>query len=124
MAIESRPQVKCLVFAGDHYELEITAVDESGTPIDLTGCSIVLQLHPWTSARTYGTPALITKSTGAGNITLTDPTDGVMTVDFTDVETEALSDGLYYLVTRITTAFGRKGTLEPFLARLVQTPLS
>lgn len=124
MAIESRPQVKCLVFAGDHYELEIAAVDENGAPIDLTGCSIVLQLHPWTSARTYGTPALITKSTGDGNIALTNAEGGVFTVDFTDAETEALSDGVYYIVSRSTNAFGRKGTFEPFLARLVQTPLS
>lgn len=123
MTPDARPQTKCLIFAGDHYELELTAVDDSGAPIDLTGCAVVLQMHRWTG-RTYEPAALVSKSTEASNIALTDPTAGVMTVDLTDVETEALSDGLYYLVTRITTAFGRKGTLEPFLARLVQTPLT
>lgn len=123
MTPDARPQTKCLIFAGDHYELELTAVDENGVPINLTGCSVVLQVHRWTG-RAYEATALVSKSTEASNIALTNPSAGVMSVDFTDVETEALSDGLYYLVTRITTAFGRKGTLEPFLARLVQTPLS
>lgn len=124
MLPDTRPSVRCVVYGGDDYELTLLVRDQSERPVDLSGCSVELRLYAVTPARQPSGSALIAKATGGGGIAVADAAAGKLVVELGSAETEALADGAYYVVARLTNAFGRKGTIEPFLARVVQTPLT
>lgn len=72
---------------------DITAVitTQAGGVFDITGFTVV-----WWLTATRGGPALITRSTTLGNLTITDPTHGEIAFSLTSAETAALPAATYF----------------------------
>lgn len=121
MTVETDLEIAAVIYAGDDFVLTINAQLPSGTVIDLSGVSIELSIYAY-DGFTYTGEALIEKTTD-DDITITNAAGGIFTVELSATETEALSVGLYYVISRITTVATKKGSLKPFLIKLVQTPL-
>ena len=98
------------------------ALDEAGAVVDVAGAEVEFAVYAW-NGRDYSGAALLSKSTTGGGATLPGATGEVL-ITFGRAETEALAAGTYYAVGRITTVADQRGTLEPFLIRFVQTPLT
>jgi len=80
-------------YAGDKKLVTITVLDASSEAVDIAGATI-----RWQAARSTADDDLVLqKSTGdsPGDITITDPSNGVFVVTLNEVDTDALS-GLYY----------------------------
>lgn len=86
--------------ASTDFVLTITAEDQAGNAIDLTGASI-----RWVLAAAPGGTELVVKTTGGGGVAVTDAENGVFTVTLTDTDTADL-DGVYYQEARITDSSG------------------
>jgi hypothetical protein len=80
--------------AGDDRTLRFTATEADGTTaLDLTGCSLKWELFAWASGPKYGVPeatAIVTKTTGGGGITVTDPAGGILEVNVLAADTGSL----------------------------------
>lgn len=122
LELRVRPEVECLIYAGDDFELTLVATDSDGEPVSVSGASAEFGLYAWNGA-TYTGALLIGKTTQAGGITMPGGI-GELLVTLDSVETEALATGRYYVAARITTALGKKGSLQPFLTRVEQTPFT
>lgn len=60
--------------------------ETTGTAFDLTNYSVKMEIRT-----SPGTAVLFTFSTGVGNIVITDPLQGIITLDLTPAESKALS---------------------------------
>lgn len=87
--------------------LPVTAVIQQaggGGPFDLTNCSVV-----WTLSEHRGDPAVLTRSTAAGTLTILAPaTQGTITFTITSAETDALAPQTWYHECHFKTAAGRE----------------
>jgi len=85
------------MIAGDDKTLEITVKDEAGDVVDLNGATARFGL-----AREPGEAVLVSKATGGGGVTLTDPDNGVLRVALNGADTRDLAAGRYWHETEIT----------------------
>lgn len=98
---------------GDSKDVEITVTDPiTGAPVDLTGATISWVLKERASDAT----ALLTLSTGGGEIVLTDEDNGVFEVQLDPADTAGLLSGNelskeYYHEAEITTSGGDVATV-------------
>ena len=93
--------------AGDDITLTITATDQDGDAIDLTGASITWGLKKKLS----DSSVTLTKSTGGSGVTITNATSGIFTVALDAADTTGLS-GDYIHESKITDAATKIGRLR------------
>lgn len=103
-----------VMVAGDTAEIDFTIFDRVGVPLDLTGVKI-----EWQMAWTASTPALISKSTTNGGITLTNAQAGQMKVLLAHADTTALFPGTYYHETKVLDSQGDIATAATGSATLL-----
>jgi hypothetical protein len=92
-------------FSGNDLTLEVTATDQDGSALDLSGAQALI--YAIGKSATGG--ALITKGLGSG-VTVTDAAGGVLEVALSADDLEPLN-GAYYHELRLTNAAGKKSTL-------------
>lgn len=91
--------------SGDNITVGVTVTDADGAAVDLTGATI-----RW-SARKLGEAAnAIEKSSGAGEVELTDPTAGEFEVELEPADTDDL-EGVFQHESEITDVAGRVTTV-------------
>ena len=90
------------MYSGDTKQLDVAITDSAGTPVSLSGASVVYKVKKTID----GTPTFLTKSTAAGSITLSGST---VTIPFAPADTALLS-GTYYHELEITDFLGNVST--------------
>lgn len=73
-----------------YKDTDATLTDTLDPAVNITGWALECSVR-----KQYGGTELISKTTGAGTITITDATNGVFTVAFYDTDTEDLEPGAY-----------------------------
>ena len=91
------------IVRGDSYPLDFVLVDPAGSPLDLTGCTVVLTVS--TEAEPEDDTAQICKVAG---VFADDPTTGV--VSFTPTTADTAVVGAYYYDIQVTDADGHVRT--------------
>jgi hypothetical protein len=74
------------------YSMQRMTVTRSGVALDITGATVVMAIRNTGYAAgtvVADTAAFLTKSVGSG-ITLTDPTNGIMDIEFTKTDTNSI----------------------------------
>jgi len=70
---------------GDSAKITVEIENDDGTPLDLTGKSVVFGLAPYAGRET-----LVSKSTTGGDVQITDATNGVVVIDLAPEDTSDL----------------------------------
>lgn len=94
--MSARVQQPISIERGDTYTWKVTAWDEDGARLNLTGATIEFQVK---SALGAADPALIAKSVGSGITLLSqvdDATEGQFTIDLVSSDTETRTPGVYW----------------------------
>lgn len=110
------------LFSGTDKLLEFSVVDADGAAQNITGWAMswTLFTRPTPPA---GATALLTKTTGAGGISITDGSGGVCQVSIADTDTDDLiGDALYYHELRRTDS-GNEDVLSYGTLWLRQSPV-
>jgi hypothetical protein len=93
--------------SGDHRVLRFQIRTPDGAPRDLTGVEFEMRV-----ASTLAGPAVVTKSTGMGDVTVFgDPLNGVVEVSFVPVDTDAL-EGQYLYEFQLVDGLGQILTVQ------------
>lgn len=85
---------------GDHVTMTLTVVDDVDAPIDITG---------WTLVARVGTRTA--ENVGAGTVTITNATDGEVTLEFATAVTSLLKPNQAYTYQLRRTDAGAEATL-------------
>lgn len=72
---------------GTTYRQQYTLLDETSTPIDLTGAALMFAAYPPGAPKTGVVSRFLSKSTDAGGVDITDAVHGVVLVTFNPSET-------------------------------------
>ncbi len=91
--------------AGDDKTLVVSVRDTEGSPVDVTGATV-----RWRAARSANKTADIIKKTGGSGITLSDPTQGEITITLNAADTDSLK-GTFYHECQVTFASGLLSTV-------------
>jgi hypothetical protein len=95
------------MYQGDSLVIEITVKDAiTGLVFSLLGCTAKFEI-----AKQVTSTPLVQLSSAAGDITLTDPVNGVMEVKLLPTHTETLTPGRYYYEAEITDDSGDISTV-------------
>lgn len=86
---------------GADWALYLNFQNTDGTPLNLTGCTIKMQIRS-----DYGVTPVATLSTATGGITVTSATGGTATVALTATQTTAIAGGNYLYDIKVTNASG------------------
>lgn len=87
------------MYQGEVTPFTVPVVNSAGAPVTLTGAAIT-----WTLRERADSAALVTKSTGAGSLTLTTTaaTDDTLSWTLAGADTASLAPGSYYHEAAIT----------------------
>jgi len=78
------------VVANNNKSIYVQVLDANGNPLDISGYSI-----KWQARLQYGSPALITKSTAGGTLSLFNPTIGIFAIPILAADTKGMAQGSY-----------------------------
>ena len=92
------------MYSGDSKNLQFTITDNDDTPVDLTGAT-----SSWILAASADGSALVTKTSGAGEITYSGGSTNIATVAVDPADTASLA-GRYYHELQITDTGGDVST--------------
>ena len=98
--------VNLKVYSGDTYFMSVTWNDSTGTPIDNSGYTALMEFR---KKATSADPALVTLTDGAG-ITL-NGVDGTIDIEIADTETPLITNNSVYDLQMTETATGVVTTL-------------
>lgn len=90
-----RPNQHFEMISGDTATITVTVDDGAGGVVDLTGATVTFAMSKDKPGSRFNATAKITKTVGDG-VTLTDPTNGVMTVALDAADTDDLSGRYHY----------------------------
>ncbi len=85
------------VVANNGLPVYIQALDDSGSPVNISGFTI-----KWQVRAAAGQPALITKSTASATIAIINATQGIFGIPLLPADTVAMPQG-YYIHEAVTT---------------------
>lgn len=113
MACIVQRDLKCRVKNDTFNEVRFTYLDGDGNPVDITDCEIRIQFRYRSK-----TGAIVKNIEVGSGITLTDPTNGIFTIDeFTPLDWEVDS---YYYDVEVTFPSGRIKTYVWGILKVVQ----
>lgn len=95
------------VYRGDNYSLQVTVLDEGGSPIDLTGASITFSVKTDVDAGSYSFQC----TTAGGDVVPVTPASGIFRVDVAPADTQSLDPGDYVWDAQITLSGGEVYTV-------------
>lgn len=102
----SMDQQDVTVYLGDDSILTVAVTNESGQALDVTGASFA-----WLIAQYAGMPALVSKSTASGGISVTAPTTGQVQITVTHADTSSLGAGVFWHQLVMTDSSGDVSTV-------------
>jgi hypothetical protein len=103
---------------GDDVAIGLTILQASGAALDLTGGQLVFGLKKLLS----DTAVLLTKSSPASGIVITNAVGGLATLTLNAADTANLSDGPYAFDVQFISASGKKSTVITGTLFLIQHP--
>ncbi len=92
--------------SGNDKNLNFTVLNQDDNVVDLTGATIA-----WSMSRSATNKTPLINYVSPTNITITDATNGLFSVDIQRADTEALKGGEYYHECRVQSAAGNKITV-------------
>jgi hypothetical protein len=78
------------MFSGDTKVIRVTATDENGAPLDLSGVDII-----WALAKKAGGVPIFTKDIGNG-ISIVDAAAGIFEINLAPIDTDTLKGSFYH----------------------------
>lgn len=94
------------MWAGNSLTVPLTITDPAGAAVDLASSAVVWQL-----AISPADPALVTKSTGGGGVTIIDAAAGECEITLDPADTADLA-GVYYQEAQVTDPAGHVTTVD------------